>query len=79
MANIIIILILYGYIFFWDLLFLLGRLLFLVCFKMPFFWYCLPEMVVLEGLRNLVFCELEDIADFKRILVLMCFLSDNLA
>ena len=35
-------------------------------------------MVGLEDLRNLL-RELEDFADFKRILVLMCFLSDNLA
>ena len=59
-------------VFLWYLLFSVG-------FKIPFFWYCLPEMVGLDGLRNLLLRELEDFADFERILVLMCFLGDNLA
>ena len=44
-----------------------------------FFWYCLRKTVGLEGLPNLLLCELEDFADFARILFLMCYLSDNLA
>ena len=54
-----------------------GRLLpFLVGIKLPFFWYCLPKPVDLEGLPDLLLIELED---FARSLVLMCFLSDTLA
>ena len=34
-------------------------------------------MVGLEGPPDLLLLELEDFADFERILVLMCFLSDN--
>ena len=43
-----------------------------------FFWYCLPKTVGLEGLPNILLFELKDFADFARILVLMCFLGDNL-
>ena len=46
---------------------------------MLFFWYCLPKTVGLESLPNLLLRKLNDFADFARILVLMCFLSDNLA
>ena len=46
---------------------------------MLFFWHCLPKTVSLEGLSNLLLRKVEDFADFARILVLMCFLSDNLA
>ena len=48
-------------------------LLFLVGFKILFFWYCLPELVGLEGLPNLLLLQLEGFAGFERILVLMCF------
>ena len=37
---------------FWYLLFLSGCLLFLVGYKILFFWYCLPKTVGLEGLPN---------------------------
>ena len=47
--------------------------------KILFFWYCLRKTVGLEDLPNLLLCELEDFADFARILFLMCYLSDNLA
>ena len=39
---------------------------------------CLPKPVGLEGISNLLLLELQDFADFARILVLMWFLSDNL-
>ena len=45
----------------------------LVGFKILFFWHCLPKTVGLEGLPNLLLHELEDLANFERILVLMCF------
>ena len=66
-------------IFFWYLLFSAGCLPFLVGFKILFFWYCLPKAVGLEGLPDLLLFQLEGFADFERILVLMCFLYDNLA
>ena len=64
----------YKGVFFWYFLFSAGCLLFLVGFKILFFWYCLPKTVDLEGLQNLLLLELEGFADFERILVLMCFL-----
>ena len=36
------------------------------------------KTVGLEGLSNLLLLDLEGFADFERILVLMCFLCDNL-
>ena len=45
----------------------------------PVLWYCLPKTVGLEDLPNLLLLKLEGFADFERILVLMCFLCDNLA
>ena len=64
-------------VFFWHLLFSEGCLLFLVGFKILFFWYCLPKSAGLEGLPNLLLLELEGLAE--RILILMCFLCYNLA
>ena len=46
-------------VFFWYLLFSVGFLLFLVGFKILFFWYCLPKMVGSEGIPNLLLLELE--------------------
>ena len=66
-------------VFFWYLLFWVGCLPFLVGFKILFFWYCLPKTVGLEGLSNLLLRELEEFVDFARILVMMCFLGENLA
>ena len=66
-------------VFFWYLLFSAGCLLFLVGFKILFFWYCLLKTVGLGGIPNLMRLELQGFAGFERILVLMCFLCDNLA
>ena len=59
-------------VFFWHRLFSADCLLFVVGFKILFFWYCLPRTVGLEGLLDPLLRELEDFADFARILVLMC-------
>ena len=56
-------------VFFWYLLFSMD-------FKILFFLYCPPKPIGLNGLPNLLLLEEED---FERILVLMCFLSNNLA
>ena len=62
-------------ILFWYLLFSVDCLLFLVSFKLLLFWYCIPRPTGLKDLPNLLLLELEDLADFLRSLVLMCFLT----
>ena len=47
--------------------------------QIPFFWLRLPKAVGLEGIPNVLLRELEGFADFARILVLLCFLSDKSA
>ena len=47
------------------LLFSAGCLLFLVGFKILFFWYCLPKTVGLESLPNPLLLELEGFTDFE--------------
>ena len=63
-------------VFFWCLLVPMGILLFLIGFKMLFFWYRIPKTVGSEGISSLL---LRELGDFERILVLKCFVSDNLA
>ena len=48
-------------------------------FKVLFLWYCLPGVVSLEGLPGLLLRGMEGFTDFAGVLVLMCFLGDNLA
>ena len=57
-----------------------GRLYsFFVRLQILFFWYCLPNTIVLAGIPHLLFRELEEFADLAKMLVLVSFLSDNLA
>ena len=66
-------------LFFWYPMFSVGCLLFFGRLQNPVLLVMSSKTVDLEGLPSLLLHELEHFTDFARILVLMCFLRDNLA